>query len=183
MMVTEKDEQSIDQADGDTGLPSGYGEITPDGVLEMLCRVHAQPGERYYDLGSGTGKTAAIAWLQGMHATGVELSKVRWDLGCKALDRLRNKSAAAGQLRFIHGSFMDVDISDADVVFADSVLFNHHMMSALSNMASFMKPGARIVSAQELPGASKWFETVEKFSVPCSWTEDESTPHPPVLTF
>merc|ERR1719333_1719583 len=49
---------------------SGYGELLPFGVLDMLWRVGAKPGDRFYDLGAGPGKVVALAWLCGLRATG-----------------------------------------------------------------------------------------------------------------
>jgi len=58
--------------------PATYGEVLPETVAAMLHRLGARAGQRYYDLGSGTGKTAALAWLLGLDATGVELVSARW---------------------------------------------------------------------------------------------------------
>ena len=60
-----------------------YGELRPAGVAKMLQLASAKPGEIYFDLGSGTGKTVVLAWLLGLNACGVELVKERWETSCK----------------------------------------------------------------------------------------------------
>merc|ERR1719321_2077011 len=98
----------------------------------MLHHVGAKAGQRYYDLGSGMGKTTALAWLMGLDATGVELATPRWQTSCAALGRLRalrnSSNSSLPGLRYIHASFTEIDFSDADIVFTDSMMFTPEML-------------------------------------------------------
>merc|ERR1712110_788545 len=46
-----------------SGEPATYGEISPQSFVSILCQFNVSPGQRFYDLGSGTGKTVVLAWL------------------------------------------------------------------------------------------------------------------------
>lgn len=160
-----------------------YGELLPTSVADLLIRqLRVQPGQKYYDLGSGLGKTAAMAYLLGLDATGVELAHERWDASCAALARLRGAAAAAEAggasgggaggrgpgLRYVQASFLDVDFSDADVVFTDSVMFSPEMLAALGRAAGRLRPGALVVSAQGLPGPG--LRDVARWTGPTTWS-------------
>merc|ERR1719235_413425 len=105
----------------------------------MFHTLGVKPGAKYVDIGSGTGKTPALAWLLGYDATGVELSKTRYNAACKALEDLPSVpirppdddcdpdfSNCEPDLRFYLDDIMNIDFSDADIVFANSVLMSNH---------------------------------------------------------
>lgn len=56
------------------------------------------------------------------------------------------------QPRFLLDSFLNFDFSDADLVWANSVVFSPAMMEAVAAQARKMRPGAYIVSHKLLPG-------------------------------
>jgi len=146
-----------------------YGEILPQAFIEMLTYVGACPGMKYYDLGSGFGKTVLLAGLLGLNATGVELVDQRWDESCRALQR----GVAGGQLQnvtLVHASFLDYDFSDADVVFTDSLAFSEGMVRALAAAARRLRPGALVVSAEGLPGEN--FRELGIFTGDASFSKD-----------
>eukprot|EP00929_Paragymnodinium_shiwhaense_P113302 TRINITY_DN81575_c0_g1_i1.p1 TRINITY_DN81575_c0_g1~~TRINITY_DN81575_c0_g1_i1.p1 ORF type:complete len:390 (+),score=71.98 TRINITY_DN81575_c0_g1_i1:80-1249(+) len=156
-----------------------YGEILPSTIAAILQRLGANAGQRYYDLGSGTGKTNLIAWLLGLDATGIELVSRRWEVACEALERLKGVELPQGQqgnaeggLRFIHGSLFDVDFSDADIVVINSVSFTDDMMSKIAVAARSMRAGTHIVTAKYKPLPGNEFEVVDKFLGPSSWASD-----------
>jgi SAM-dependent methyltransferase len=158
----------------------------PHGVLDMLWRVGARPGDRFYDLGSGSGKVVATAWMAGLHATGVELSHARWDVSREAVLALSKMDQAGDMpqggktsplgiparvrsgLDFVWGSCFDLDFTDADVIFVSSVMFSQLMLDELATIARWMKPGSRIISFKLLPGPE--FEKIGEFCQPTSWS-------------
>jgi SAM-dependent methyltransferase len=154
-----------------------YGEVSATSVADMLDRLGAAAGERYYDLGAGDGKTAAVAWLRGMHATGIELVGRRHAASCAAVGALRDelaerRAARAGSLRMLRGSFLQLDWSDADVVFVASVTFSDELMALLAEAARRLRRGARIVSWRGLPGRE--FRTIGEVRLRSSWQETDS---------
>mmetsp|Transcript_107714 Transcript_107714/g.214043 ORF Transcript_107714/g.214043 Transcript_107714/m.214043 type:complete len:293 (-) Transcript_107714:228-1106(-) len=138
-----------------------YGELDLIGFLDMLWRVGAKPGARFYDLGAGSGKLVAMAWLAGLHATGIELSEGRWAASQSALTELVDLVSKAALplggadglpamcesgISFLHSSFFKVDFTDADLVFVASTMFTKSMVAKIAELARWMKPGAVIVA-------------------------------------
>lgn len=173
-----------------TAASTAYGEITPGGLVSILQRVDAKKGQRFYDLGSGAGKAVVTAWAMGLNATGIELSKVRFDASCKALSMVKNtqfnitshdpmypvvkvKLTRPSQMRFLHGSFTEIDFSDADVVFANSVFYSDDLMAQLTAVAGGMKKGTYFVSMKPLNGAN--WKQMGSIDARASWNHGEDT--------
>eukprot|EP00420_Gonyaulax_spinifera_P037276 CAMPEP_0197876476 /NCGR_PEP_ID=MMETSP1439-20131203/5434_1 /TAXON_ID=66791 /ORGANISM="Gonyaulax spinifera, Strain CCMP409" /LENGTH=258 /DNA_ID=CAMNT_0043495759 /DNA_START=96 /DNA_END=872 /DNA_ORIENTATION=+ len=173
--IGEDDRDTIMKRNNESEWKAGiYGEIKPEGIISMLRTVGAKPGMRFYDLGSGTGKFVAIArQVFGLHATGIELSNDRHHIACKAAGKLDKD--AGGSIRLVHGSFLDYDFSDADIIFSDNVEFSRSMNQQLAKLAGSMRKGATAVLCR--PDA--WTETgkyVENshMNVEASWTSSTS---------
>merc|ERR1719183_2170857 len=130
--------------------------------MELLRQVGAKPGMKYYDLGSGTGKTVFAAWLAGLNATGVELVGSRFNTACQAVAKakhLGNKKNNVGpDVKFLHASLFDTDFSDADIIFSDSAYFSKDMMLRLGKLGRRLAPGTKIISADGFPGEGYQFE-------------------------
>lgn len=170
-----------------------YGEILPSSVAAMLRQLDASAGDRYYDLGSGDGKTAAVAWHAGLHAVGIELVEHRFNASCRAVAALREawsargedsggpaqavaEPAARGSLRLLRGSFLDLDWSAADIIFVASVTFSDALMEKLAMRARRLRRGAKIVSWRPFPGADFAPRGVVRLSATWQLTEEESLP-------
>lgn len=171
-----------------------YGELMPEGFLHILWRIGAGPGDRFYDLGAGTGKLAAIAWLAGLHATGVELSYVRWAAAKKAMEGFEEihsngdlpvgggvcnsglpKRSVEG-LDYLCDNFLNVDFTDADVLFISTVMFTSDMVAKVARIARWMKPGSKIVSYHNFAdlgsaGVFPEFAIIGECIEPTSWKE------------
>jgi SAM-dependent methyltransferase len=170
----------VAKANGETGVNAGvsaiYGEILPKGVAEFL-KKYAKKGQKYYDLGAGNGKTVALAYLLGLDATGVEIGTQRWKNACAAVERLKsNKSTTDVEhgpgMRQVHGSFLEVDFSDADIVFIDNLEFPPEVTAGIAKTARKLKPGAKILSAKALQGPE--FKMLGQVSSPASWSEGQT---------
>lgn len=164
-----------------------YGEIDPDSTKALLEKINAKPGERYYDLGAGDGKTVMVAWLMGLHATGVELVPNRFQASCAALDRLKKLPAPASaskNLQFFQGSITKLDFSDADILFVQNLCFDWELTKGVAHAAKAMRKGARILSYSPLPGSAD-FHSIGKFEIhanyqdtPIVWTIQEKMSEP-----
>jgi hypothetical protein len=87
--------------------PSGYDEIVHAFDLTRLGT-----GDRFVDIGSGTGKVVMLAeLLHGADGVGVDCNASLVDIAVQASADL------GGRARFQHGDARDVPIEDADVVF------------------------------------------------------------------
>merc|ERR1719221_1543865 len=112
----------------------------------MLAAVGAKPGQRFYDLGSGTGKVAILAWLLGLDATGIELVEGCWKTSCEALDRLKNQldTTCSKGIRLLHADVLDVDFADADIIFSSNIVWPEELWTQVSHKALQMRAGSVI---------------------------------------
>jgi len=156
---------------------SGYGEIVLEDFVDMLNKAGAHAGQHFWDLGSGLGKLVLTAGLLGMDATGVEIVNQRYQQACAAVQQaeLQGVGDDHGSIRFLHDSFYDIDFSDADILFINSVLFSDEMMKVIAQKARSLKHGARIISYLGLPDAGDkssigtWFKRGRSISLKATW--------------
>lgn len=151
-----KDRAEVEAATG-FDRAAGYGEILLDDFIDMLDKVGARAGQHFYDLGSGLGQLVFTAGLFGLDATGIEIVTQRHEQACAAVQQAEKQDIGHnhGSIKFLHGSFYDMDFSDADIVFINSVLFSNEMMRVISQKAQSMKHGSRILSYLSLPDAGE----------------------------
>jgi len=126
-----------------SGFISGAGyQPTPRGILETMIEF-AVPDEKkkVYDLGSGFGRIVIeVAGRFRSTCVGVEVDplKVWW-----SNRRIRIKGLQ-GHAKVVRKNLMDVDISDADIVF---VFLWEGIMQRLKDKAlKEMRPGSVVVS-------------------------------------
>ena len=107
-------------------------------IRAALAAAELHAGERFYDLGAGTGKTLLIAEKEfGARAIGFEISLLPYWIGKLNL--------------FIHGSratlipknFFDADLAQADAIFC--FLAIRTMQKMEDKVKTGLKPGARVV--------------------------------------
>lgn len=145
-----------------------YEDLPPEGLVDLLQKAGFQPGERFYDLGAGPGKTIALAWMLGLNASGVELSERRVEGACAAFKNLTQSSWAKrgsrgrdvhGELSISAGSFTNFDFSDGDVVLMDvpNIPEMYYMLDQVAPIAMRMREGSRIISQVQLglPGGRR----------------------------
>mmetsp|Transcript_66183 Transcript_66183/g.145171 ORF Transcript_66183/g.145171 Transcript_66183/m.145171 type:complete len:252 (-) Transcript_66183:59-814(-) len=143
-----------------------YGEILPEGFLSILQCVGARAGERFFDLGSGTGKTVVLASLHGLNSTGIEVAPSRWQTSCRGLQKM--KSLGIRPLpTFVRGSFANVDFKDANIIFMNSVTFPEELLEQVAKIAECLNPSAKIVTAKTLLGP---FEVIDTCLAKVSWS-------------
>jgi len=86
----------------------------PSVVHEMLVLAELKPGEVFFDLGAGDGRTVVMAAEDfGARAVGVEL---REDLVKKALESVYEHNLQ-NRVTIVNSDIFNVDLSSADVVF------------------------------------------------------------------
>jgi len=113
----------------------------PQVVRRMLVLAELKPGEVFYDLGAGDGRTVIMAAQEfGARAVGIEL---REDLAKKALQTVY-QLGLQDRVTILHSNLFDVDISPADVVFL--YLTTSANEKVKPKLEAELKPGARVVS-------------------------------------
>ncbi len=123
--------------------------VSPQEIVDrMLELADLKPGEKLYDLGSGDGRILITAVVRfKAKAVGVEISD---DLVSSTNDRIR-RLGLDNDARVIHGSFLDVDLSPADVVTLYLATDANEILRP--NLEKFLRNGSRVVSHEyAVPG-------------------------------
>jgi precorrin-6B methylase 2 len=135
-----------------------YGEIVFLSFILVLDKVKPQPGEVFYDLGSGSGKAvfaAALAFpfsrccgvelLPGLHRLAqAQISKAR------ALVQINNASpetllAKIDHVEFVQADMLDVDFKEADVIFINATCLHQLTWAAMVEKLVKLKTGSRVI--------------------------------------
>lgn len=110
-------------------------------VRRMLTLAELKPGEMFYDLGSGDGRTLVMAAQEfGAHAIGIEL---REDLAKRASSTILELDLDS-KIKIVQDDFFKVDLSPADVVFL--YLTTSANDKVKPKLEQELRPGARVVS-------------------------------------
>ena len=148
-----------------------YGELASMGPIWKICqklvsecKQNPNTIQRFYDLGSGSGRPTVAAALALKHfqskennstliCTGIELLPGLYDLSLLAQERWENyyihSIPAPGNLKFHLGSILDLtvcDWSDGDLVYVTSTCFSVSMMLKVHDIATHMKVGSIIIT-------------------------------------
>jgi len=110
-------------------------------VRQMLLLAELKPGETFYDLGSGDGRTLIMAAQEfGAQAIGIEL---REDLAKRACSTILELGLDS-KIKIVQDDFFKVDLSPADVVFL--YLTTSANDKVKPKLEQELKPRARVVS-------------------------------------
>ena len=153
-----------------------YGEVEYQSFFKVLRKINPRPGGTFYDLGSGTGRAViasritrdfsrciGIEILSGLHAAATTVVKK-----FKSEFQAVLNSSQDQQVEVYHGSFLEFDWSDGDLVFANSTCYDDKLMIDISKMAERLKPGSIFVTFTKGLTSSK-FELLEKKRYKMSW--------------
>src|SRR5271170_5337618 len=123
--------------------------VSPQEIVERMLDLPAlNPGAPLYDLGSGDGRILITAVVRfKAKAVGVEISDNLVDSTNARIRRLGLDNSA----QVIHGNFLDVDLSPADVVTLYLATDANKMLRP--NLEKYLKKGSRVVSHEyAMPG-------------------------------
>jgi SAM-dependent methyltransferase len=126
-------------------VPFAYGlpptATRPERIRKALKLAELQPGEKLYDLGSGSGRVLIMAAREfGAEAVGIDAGPVQYMQA--RLSSLFNGVASKVHLRL--GNFFKADLREADVVFA--YLTSQYARKLEPILASQLKSGARVIT-------------------------------------
>jgi len=142
---------ALSRRDRPVGDPSfTYSEIAEADAFSRVL-AHAQPvaGDVFCDLGAGTGKAVHAAALSGLgfgRCVGVELLESLHTASEEAHRAIAAQVPSIAEVELRRGDILEVDWSEADVVFSNSLCFGTQLWSALQLRLRSLKPGARLLT-------------------------------------
>ncbi|CAM9320572.1 unnamed protein product, partial [Phaeothamnion confervicola] len=154
-----------------------YGEVDYFSFARVLRRIRAPPGAVFYDLGSGTGRALFVArFTQDFsRCVGIELLESLHGAALGVCERFNRhfrgylSTTRPQHAAVYHGSFLDVDWRDGDVVFANSTCFGEELMDGIRKRAALLKPGSIFISFTKDLQAPGTFEILDKKRYRMSW--------------
>jgi hypothetical protein len=131
-----------------------YGELTEKSIVDLLEVVKPQPGEVFYDFGSGAGKP--VLWASVLYnwhkCCGIEILNGLSELSLQQKEKLINHPDIykvlpnkTFNIQFINEDFLNVDFSDANVILLNATAFSPDMWSKLTEKFLTLAPGTRIM--------------------------------------
>eukprot|EP00658_Telonema_sp_P-2_P042947 TRINITY_DN30908_c0_g1_i1.p1 TRINITY_DN30908_c0_g1~~TRINITY_DN30908_c0_g1_i1.p1 ORF type:complete len:301 (-),score=75.50 TRINITY_DN30908_c0_g1_i1:294-1196(-) len=154
-----------------------YGEAEFESFMHVLSYAAPAPGEVFYDLGSGLGKAVIAAFLLNDFSklVGVELLQ---DLAKSADELVENfclnvaPELGLGRdpsvMQLVQGDFLEVDWSDADIVYANATRYDQELLDKIARKAEGLKSGARLIVTTN-PIESECFSLHRRGSSRVSW--------------
>jgi len=150
-----------------------YGELTPTGVSQLIATTRLSAGDRFVDLGSGTGKVVVQVAMQvpGVRCTGIELDSERHK-GARKLLRaaLAEGLVARRQVTLRHDSILTAELTGATVLFANSTCFPAPLLAKLAERVAALGGPLIFVSLQALGRKqARLFDTAKTRRCATSW--------------
>jgi len=118
--------------DSDTVGCEGYGETGYDSFNIIISKYsdYFNDNTIFYDLGSGFGKIVFHVGIMcnAKKSCGIEYSEKRYEQSVKLLEKYNYENVV-----FINDNFLNVDLSDATVIYLDNTLFPTNIDNQIYN--------------------------------------------------
>jgi SAM-dependent methyltransferase len=140
-----------------------YGEVIPEGFLEVLAQTEPAAGETFYDLGSGTGRAVLLAAMAYPFArlVGIEFLQALHDAAEGVRARFEaevrptlTEAPPRQSITLRCGDFLEADLSDANVIFMQSNCFQPPLIKALVKKFEALPSGVRILALGQFLNAA-----------------------------
>lgn len=152
-----------------------YGEIIFSSFADILNVAKPNTGEKFYDLGCGSGKAVFTAGLlyDNIEAIGIEYLQPLYDLCLEQLNKYKQitKNKRPDNIHFVHADLVNYDFSDADIVFLNATCFNKDSWKAILTTLDKLKKGARVIITTKTL-SSKKFEQIHAGTYLMSWGQN-----------
>lgn len=135
-----------------------YGEVTPEVMELLMTAANAKAGENFYDLGAGTGKGVLYSSLMSDlgRCVGIELLPELHEASKLAHSRYNEHllpklpaSKQAQKVEMLCGDMLEIDFSDADIIFTHCTCFSAPLMDAITEKFNKLKKGARVITVSK----------------------------------
>jgi hypothetical protein len=131
--ISPHQKEYINATEFDNRSDAVYGESTRESVdaIVEFFKDHFNGSTVFYDLGCGLGKMVAHIGLKysPKKSIGVELSAER----IKAANFIKSEYSIPDNVDYINDSFLNVDLSDATVVYCDNTMYDDSLTLKLYN--------------------------------------------------
>lgn len=117
-----------------------YGEILFPSFNKVIQRMDINENDVFYDLGSGAGKSALQFFLKTpvKKVIGIEANKLRSDSSLKIYKQVKREFPELFEggriLKCLPSNFLEVDISDATIIYICSTCFNTELLADIGKI-------------------------------------------------
>lgn len=150
-----------------------YGEVDFIHFRSLLPYCDLQPGQQFWDLGSGAGKcllTLALSYPALQRVVGVELLEDLCQLSREVVSRAA--SPAMAPIHIIQGDLFEVDWTLADCLYCANLCFPQELVERQTDLFERLRAGAKILSLVKLPSRS-FLQLAHSFKVKMTWGKAE----------
>jgi hypothetical protein len=154
-----------------------YGEILYPGVNRLIESMTIGKNDVLYDLGSGVGKVPLQFLLKTpiKKACGVEAHTERHHAAeavyKKVHEELPELFSSGRHLQSIYKNFLDVDFTDATILFIASSCYSDELLIDLGRMADHCPNLRYIISHKPLPNKMPFKGMIE---IECTWDVEKT---------
>jgi hypothetical protein len=151
-----------------------YGELTAVGIRQLVAAAGIGPGDRFVDLGSGTGRVPLhVAMVtKGVSCLGIEIDRERHD-DARSVLKLAEAAGlvAPRRCRFRNADLRTTTLRGGTIYFANSTCFPERLLNFLGRRLAVTAGLERFATFQELPaGIAALFDASEVASCHTSWS-------------
>lgn len=149
-----------------------YGEILYPSVSKIIDYIDINENDVFCDLGSGVGKVALQFFLRTpvKKAYGIEYSQKRNHMAEAAYAQVHKEFpelyAGGRTLGCASGNFLEMDISDATIIYTCSTCFSEDLLSDMGKLIDTCPNMKYLVSMKQIPNQLPFDRILE---IECTW--------------
>jgi len=142
-----------------------YGEILYPSFHEIIKSIEITEDDVFYDLGAGAGKSALQFFLTtpAKKVVAIEANQKRFDVSMKIYKQVKRELPEVFEggktLQYLHSNFLDVDMSDATIVYTCSTCFNTDLLADIGRIVDKCPKVKYLISIPSV--------TYDYASIPC----------------
>lgn len=147
-----------------------YGEVEFVHMMPVFELCEVKPGQVFWDLGCGAGKclvAAAMLYPELQACKGVEYLDRLYEL-CNDTVTQVNAQSIGAPITVHHGDMLQVDWSDADLIYTSSICFPQQLIDGMYEKAKLLKRGAKIITLKNF-APNEEFEIKYNLRVKMTW--------------
>ncbi len=149
-----------------------YGEIDLCALLDLIALIQPHPSAVFYDLGSGSGKSALAVKLRypAFKVIGIELIESLHQVAQqKHQQYLTNHSVPSDQFEvsFINDNLLNQHFADADIIFINATAYSSATWEQILYKLVQLKRGAKVIITSKklpFPAFNKHYQGMELMS-------------------